>query len=125
MVDHRNWAVATAAAFIGLAIWSFMARKRGVGGVFLVALLVTTGSLGVTGWKGGELVYRHGLGVIAVTNKMTLDNRAPLDASDLEVRLVDAGGQQPDSVDCHDTGPGACEDEGDGVDHGLHDHVHD
>ncbi len=68
MTDHRNWALPTAATFAVLAIWSAAIYRRSVkvGPAFLVVLLLATGTLSATAWKGGELVYRHGLGVMSM-----------------------------------------------------------
>jgi uncharacterized membrane protein len=69
MLLHRTWALATLLVLIILAgldtwrnkvdatpAWSF------AGAVILAWMLVAS-----TAWHGAELVYRHGLGVIAVT----------------------------------------------------------
>jgi len=68
MTDHRNWALATAAFFWGLAVWSAFRYRAGkaVGLFFVVALLIGAGLLGVTGFKGGDVVYRYGLGVMSL-----------------------------------------------------------
>lgn len=73
MLDHRNWALSTAALFIFLALWSLIANWRGKSAfrgvrhvVFLVLILVAGSLLLTTGYKGGELVFRHGIGVLAV-----------------------------------------------------------
>ena len=68
MTDHRNWALPTAAAFAVMALWSAAIYRRSlrVGPAFLVVLLLATGSLSTTAWKGAELVYRHGLGVMSM-----------------------------------------------------------
>ena len=68
MIDHRNWALVTTTVFILLAIWSFRRAKRAIAITWLITvpLLVASGLLGATGWKGGELVYRHGLGVMSL-----------------------------------------------------------
>ena len=70
MTDHRNWALPTAAVFALLAFWSVAIYRRSVkvGSAFLVVLLLATSALSVTAWKGGELVYRHGLGVMSLPN---------------------------------------------------------
>jgi uncharacterized membrane protein len=67
MADHRNWALATAAVWWVLALWAARdyAPNRAVRGPFLGALVLSVGLLTVTGWKGGDLVYRHGLGVLS------------------------------------------------------------
>jgi len=72
MTNHRNWALATAVLFWGLALWAVSEkrkRQRPSGG-FLVVMLVSTGILAVTGWKGGELVYRYGTGVLPVAKML-------------------------------------------------------
>ena len=68
MTDHRNWALVTAAIFLLIAGWRGMVARAGKpsGGLFVVILLAATGLLGVTAWKGGELVYRYGLGVMSL-----------------------------------------------------------
>ena len=66
MTDHKNWALVTAAIFGVLAIWS-LAKHRGAKSVssgFVVLILLASGLLAVTGYKGGEVVYRHGMGVM-------------------------------------------------------------
>lgn len=65
MTDHRNWAFVTV-GFIWLsALWSVWKTKdpNGTGILFIVLLGIATVLVGVTAFKGGELVYRYGLGV--------------------------------------------------------------
>lgn len=66
MTDHRNWAVPTAFAILLLAVWSWIdgRRNRAPSWIFIIALIVVAGSLSIVGYKGAELVYRHGLGVM-------------------------------------------------------------
>lgn len=68
MTDHRNWALVTSVLFLAISGWLVMLVRAGKtrGGFFLASLLVATALLGVTAWKGGELVYRHGLGVMSL-----------------------------------------------------------
>ncbi|WP_455199484.1 DUF2231 domain-containing protein [Kaarinaea lacus] len=68
MTNHRNWALVTSAVFLVLAIWLAATVRAGkaTSGLFVVLLLAATGLLGVTAWKGGELVYRYGLGVMSL-----------------------------------------------------------
>jgi uncharacterized membrane protein len=65
MTEHRNWALVTAALFIGLALWSWQRARadKAPGGVLLAGLLIGGVLLAATAWHGGELVYRYGLGV--------------------------------------------------------------
>lgn len=71
MLDHRKWALSTAALFIALAAWSLSASLRGKADfsksknfVFVSLMAIAGLMLSITGYKGAELVYRHGLGVI-------------------------------------------------------------
>jgi uncharacterized membrane protein len=65
MTEHRNWALATAALFVVLAIWSWRRTRaeQAPGGVLLAGLVLAGALLAATAWHGGELVYRYGLGV--------------------------------------------------------------
>lgn len=68
MTIHRNMAMITFGLYFVLAIWSFTYVKkqqeegRGFMSILSIALVV----LLTTAWLGGELVYRHGLGVMAL-----------------------------------------------------------
>lgn len=68
MTDHRNWAIATMALFLTLAAWSIIRvrRRQALGTVFVVAMVIAGGVLASTAWRGGELVYRYGLGVMSL-----------------------------------------------------------
>lgn len=70
MTDHRNWALATAGAFFLLTLWSVWLRFRNnsPGIAFLVVALLGGVLLASTGWRGGEVVYRYGLGVMSLPN---------------------------------------------------------
>jgi uncharacterized membrane protein len=65
MTDHRNWALATATAWGLLTLWSaFRHRKTSAVGIpFVAVVLLASGLLATTGFKGAEAVYRYGLGV--------------------------------------------------------------
>lgn len=68
MTDHKNWALATAAFLWLVAIWSVFNYRAGksLGLAFVIAMLIGAGLLGITGFKGGEIVYRYGLGVMSL-----------------------------------------------------------
>ncbi len=68
MTDHRNWALATAPLFFTVALWSMISVWRGkqLGSLFIVALLIAQVLLLSTAWRGGEVVYRYGLGVMSL-----------------------------------------------------------
>lgn len=68
MKDHRLWAIITAGAFISLAVFSLLKHRKGhpLPGLFTPFLIICAALLVITGYKGGELVYRHGLGVLSL-----------------------------------------------------------
>ena len=68
MTDHRNWALLTAGIFVMLALWAAW-KQRGaktVSPIFVCVMLLASGLLAMTGYKGGEAVYRHGIGVMRI-----------------------------------------------------------
>lgn len=66
MTSHMKWALGTFLLFVVVATWSFIQRKKEVGLLLMALQLFATLMLLVTGFKGGELVYRHGLGVMSL-----------------------------------------------------------
>lgn len=68
MTDHRNWAIAAITLFLALAVWSAVRvrRQQALGAVFVGAMVVAGGVLAATAWRGGEVVYRYGLGVMSL-----------------------------------------------------------
>lgn len=68
MTEHRNWAMATFALFLGIAGWEYYLTRRGKdkGWLFTGLLVIAAGLLLSTAWHGGELVYRYGLGVMSM-----------------------------------------------------------
>ncbi len=66
MLSHRLWALSTAGVFIVMALWSFGTRRKEPHPLLVICLILAAGALAVTGYKGGELVYRHGLGVMSM-----------------------------------------------------------
>ncbi len=75
MTDHRNWAIVTLVLFVVLALWSlwnWLAKRepaKVVSAVYSMTLVVAGVLLASTAWRGGELVYRHGLGVMSLPNR--------------------------------------------------------
>lgn len=68
MKDHRNWALVTAVVFMVLAAWSIKChlQKIRISLAFVIAIAIAALLLLTTAYKGGELVYRYGLGVISL-----------------------------------------------------------
>ncbi len=68
MTNHRNWAVPTAVCILALAVWSayrYIKQKK-INLIFIIALLITQGLLLATAWRGAELVFRYGVGVMSL-----------------------------------------------------------
>jgi uncharacterized membrane protein len=63
MTAHRNWAVPTGVAILVLAAWRWTRRNDRPSILFSLIFLLAAVSLSVTAWRGGQLVYAHGLGV--------------------------------------------------------------
>ncbi len=68
MTMHRNWALAALGALVLLAaleawLWRF-AEPPSYG--FLILLVAAWLLVVSAAWHGGEVVYRHGLGVMAL-----------------------------------------------------------
>jgi uncharacterized membrane protein len=65
---HRAWALGTLLLLLVLAAWDAWRSKVDAipRGWFAGAVLGAWGMVAVTAWHGGELVYRHGVGVMAV-----------------------------------------------------------
>lgn len=68
MLLHRAWALATLAVLLVLAGWD--AWKHKVDAIpawpFVAAAIAAWMLVASTAWHGGELVYRHGLGVMSL-----------------------------------------------------------
>lgn len=108
MMNHRNWALGTAFVFLLLAFWAYIRREEEKPSIlFLLTLLLAAGALATTGYKGGELVYRHGTGV------MSLPDTSVHDHAHME--------SPARNTDYHDTAPGA-EQKDSGHDHSTHAH---
>jgi uncharacterized membrane protein len=68
MLLHRSWAIPTAGGLVILAIldaWKSRANQLMPWPVLIVLFLLSA-SVAVTGWLGGEVVYRHGIGVLSL-----------------------------------------------------------
>jgi len=70
MKNHRNWAVGTAILYWILTLWSvlFLCKKKSLGIFFIIIICVATLPLIITGYKGANLVYVHGTGVMSLPN---------------------------------------------------------
>lgn len=68
MTIHRNWALAALGALVLLAVWAARSwRSAAEPSNGMLILLTATWLLVVNAaWHGGEAVYRHGLGVMAL-----------------------------------------------------------
>lgn len=70
MTEHRNWALATVTLFFIATAWSIIRYRSGkeASALLLILLALAMTSLGSTAWRGGEIVYRYGLGVMSLPN---------------------------------------------------------
>jgi uncharacterized membrane protein len=62
---HAKWAIFTTLALVLLAVWRGAGtepRSR-PGWLFIIVLLAASSALIVTGYRGGQNVYRYGIGV--------------------------------------------------------------
>ncbi|HEY9209987.1 MAG TPA: DUF2231 domain-containing protein [Methylotenera sp.] len=68
MLLHRSWALPTAVGLIVLASWDAWKYRVNelISVPMLFALFLLSQSIAVTGWLGGEVVYRHGVGVLSL-----------------------------------------------------------
>ncbi|OGV75631.1 MAG: hypothetical protein A3I83_09430 [Methylotenera sp. RIFCSPLOWO2_02_FULL_45_14] len=68
MLIHRAWALSTLAVLAVLASWDAWRNKINAVPVwwFAVAVIGACGMVTTTAWRGGELVYQHGLGVLSL-----------------------------------------------------------
>ena len=62
---HVKWAICTSLALLLVAVWrgAGAAQESRPSWLFIVILLGMTAALVVTGYQGGQNVYRHGVGV--------------------------------------------------------------
>lgn len=68
MLAHRLWALVAAASIWALAIWGvfqYRAQKR-PHVLFISAMVIGAALIATAAWRGGELVFRHGLGVMSM-----------------------------------------------------------
>ena len=65
---HRVWAVSTAGLLLLLVLWDI--KKHLLTTIFpfyfVILLGVASASVGATAWLGGEVVFRHGIGVLSL-----------------------------------------------------------
>ena len=68
MLLHRSWAIPTALGLILLASWDAWKYRVNVlmSVPMLFLLFLLSQAIAVTGWLGGEVVYRHGIGVLSI-----------------------------------------------------------
>lgn len=68
MTVHRNWALVTLVSYILISIWSFFYYKneKKVSIIFTLTMVLAFVLLVSTGWRGSEVVYRYGLGVMSM-----------------------------------------------------------
>jgi uncharacterized membrane protein len=112
MLTHRNLALITVAAYAPFVLWtltrSHTGRSHGL--MFAVLLLLPAASLTLTAWRGGELVYVHGLGVQSLPNVADDHRHEHAESADMDGSAA---------ATTHDAGTDA------GTSSGRADHDHD
>lgn len=68
MLLHRSWAVPTAIGLVLLASWDAWKYRVNelISVPMLFVLFLLSQAIAVTGWLGGEVVYRHSIGVLSI-----------------------------------------------------------
>ncbi|KAF0201620.1 MAG: hypothetical protein FD173_2117 [Gallionellaceae bacterium] len=79
MTLHRNWAASTLAVLLALTVWDVWRSRSGKmpSQIFLILLIAAWLLVVSTAWHGAELVYRHGLGVMALPDVHAEQDAAP------------------------------------------------
>lgn len=79
MTEHRDFALLTLALFAPFFLLSWFRQKIGrrLTLILALAMVVPGVSLARTGWLGGELVFRHGLGVQRLPRSENVPPAAP------------------------------------------------
>jgi uncharacterized membrane protein len=69
MLLHRAWAIPTAVILALMAGWDAWRYKvtELISVPMVIVLFLVTQAIAVTAWLGGEVVYRHGIGVISIS----------------------------------------------------------
>lgn len=95
MVNHRNWALGTSTILLIAAIWGLINyRKKTPSGIFFPFLLILLlGAVSITAYKGGNLVYKYGLGVKSTPELRELQKK---DASQTHENILDDDGHNHD-----------------------------
>ena len=78
MTLHRNWALPTTFGLVLLAAWDAWRYRdnKVMSWPIVVILLVISLAVLKTAWLGGEVVYRHGIGVMALPKSEEVANPA-------------------------------------------------
>lgn len=63
MTNHRNWALVALAFSVVAAVLMW---RETMNGIIMIFLVISTALILVTAYKGGDLVYRYGLGVMSM-----------------------------------------------------------
>ena len=77
MTVHKFWAFITATVLVLLALFDFKKHQSNtMMPIYFVCLLAVASALvGGTAWLGGEVVYRHGIGVMSLPVQENLEDR--------------------------------------------------
>jgi len=103
MIDHRMWGIITFVVFAIAAIWLALSSemRETVSATFIIFILIGGVLLFTTGYKGAELVYKHGLGVQSLPNAENHDHASGHDHGDAGHHEKSDSHEEPHS---HDAG---------------------
>lgn len=128
MTDHRNWAIATMLLFLVLATWSIVwtRKKKSLGIVFMALMVVAGAVLASTAWRGGEVVYRYGIGVMSLPKaEGEGHNHSHADGKNHSADTVDGMDSHKDGhSDTGDTHKGEMDMDSSGMDNTVNDDGH-
>ncbi len=83
LIQHRMFAYTTLGLYTLIALWAVAVfrSKRQPSAMFVLIIILSSGVLFTTVWYGDELVYRHGLGVLASPSAESLATGAEIEGS--------------------------------------------
>ena len=95
METHEHWGLYTGVLLLALTLYSIKALRsqQPLKTTFLIGLIIATGMVTTTGWLGGELVFRYGVGVIS---------EQKLSESEIQVKSHKVKPKSHDHNDGHD-----------------------
>lgn len=105
MTEHRNWALVTLSVYVVISIWSILYFKseRKISMLFTSTMILAFLLLASTGWRGSEVVYRYGLGVMSIpksegdghAHEHSENNNKTSSTKHYEIKIYDSNEEKP------------------------------